>query len=80
MSPVRSGSVSRQISARKDWKPFGLPSVKGELAKSAVATGWSASPTRNFSTMSRSSLKSKFTCTVAVRNIMSSPRRPRVGM
>jgi hypothetical protein len=30
--------------------------------------------------MSRSSLKSKFTCTVAVRNIMSSPRRPRVGM
>jgi hypothetical protein len=31
-----------------------LPSVIGELANSAVATGCSASPTRNFFTMSAS--------------------------
>ena len=52
--PVRSRSVSRQISERMDRKPFGLPSVKGELAKIAVATGWSASDTRSFFTMSAS--------------------------
>src|SRR6266508_3827763 len=36
--PERSGSVSRQISERKERKPLGLPSVNGELAKMAVAT------------------------------------------
>ena len=46
--PARSLSVSRQISERSDRKPFGRPSVKGELAKSAVATGCSASETRIF--------------------------------
>jgi hypothetical protein len=46
--PARSLSVSRQISERKDRKPLGLPSVKGELANSAVATGCSASDTRIF--------------------------------
>ncbi len=35
-------------SERHERKPFGLPSVKGELAKSAVAIGWSAMPTRIF--------------------------------
>jgi hypothetical protein len=52
--PVRSRSVCRQISERMDRKPFGLPSVKGELAKSAVATGCRASDTRSFRTMSAS--------------------------
>ena len=35
---MRSGSVSDQMWLRKDRKPLGLPSVKGELAKSAVAS------------------------------------------
>ena len=39
-------SVSRQISERNERKPLGRPSVNGELAKSAVAIGCSASPTR----------------------------------
>lgn len=65
---------------RKLWKPFGLPSVKGELANSAVAMGWSARLTRNFFTMSASDAKSRFTCTVQVRIIMSKPRLPRLGM
>ena len=52
--PVRSGSVWRQISERIDRKPFGRPSENGELAKSAVATGCSASDTRSFFTMSAS--------------------------
>ena len=73
--PVRWLSVSRQISrAHSDRKPFGCPSVNGELANSAVATGCSASDTRSFRTMSASSAKSRFTCTVQVRNIMSRPR------
>ena len=46
--PARSLSVSRQISERNDRKPLGLPSVNGELANSAVATGCSASATRSF--------------------------------
>ena len=41
--PARALSVSRQISERNERKPFGLPSVNGELANSAVATGCSAS-------------------------------------
>src|SRR5437764_541950 len=52
--PERSASVSRQISERKERKPFGLPSVNGEFANSAVATGCSASDTRSFLTMSAS--------------------------
>ena len=78
--PARSLSVSRQISERIDRKPFGRPSVKGEFANSAVATGCSASETRSFLTMSASEPKSRFTCTVAVRNIMSRPRVPTFGM
>ena len=34
--PVRAGSVWRQISERADRSPLSLPSVNGELAKSAV--------------------------------------------
>ena len=41
---------------------MGAPSRSGELAKSAVATGCSASPMRNFSTMSASVEKSRLTC------------------
>ena len=52
--PVRSGSVSDQMWLRKERKPLGLPSVKGELAKSAVASGCSARPTWNFRAMSAS--------------------------
>ncbi len=78
--PVRSASVSSQISERQDRKPFGLPSVKGELAKSAVAIGWSAMPTRIFCTMSASSAKSRFAWMVQVRYIMSRPRPPTFGM
>ena len=58
--PARWLSVSRQISERNDRKPFGLPSVNGELANSAVATGCSASDTRSFLTMSASEEKSRF--------------------
>ena len=50
--PERSGSVSRQISERNERNPLGLPSVKGELANIAVATGCSARETRSFFTMS----------------------------
>ena len=57
-------------------KPFGLPSVNGELANSAVAIGCSARLARNFFTMSASELKSRFTCTVQVRSIMSRPSLP----
>ena len=78
--PARALSVSRQISERADRKPFGLPSVKGELANSAVAIGCSARPTRILRTMSASLEKSRFTCTVAVRYIMSRPREPTFGM
>ena len=73
-------SVSRQISERKDRNPFGLPSVKGEFANSAVATGCSASETRSFLTMSASDEKSRLVCTVQVRYIMSRPRLPTFGM
>jgi hypothetical protein len=71
--PVRSGSVSRQISERKERNPLGAPCVNGELAKIAVATGWSARPTRIFWTMSASLAKSRLVCTVQVRYIMSRP-------
>ena len=78
--PERSSSVSRQISERNDRKPFGLPSVNGELANSAVATGCSASETRSFFTMSASEEKSRLVCTVQVRYIMSRPSVPTFGM
>ena len=42
--------------------PVSFPSLNGELANSAVATGCRASPMRIFSTISFSSLKSMFTC------------------
>ncbi len=64
--PVRRLSVSSQTSLRIDWKPFGRPSVNGDDANSAVATGWSASDTRSFFTMSASDEKSRFTWIVAV--------------
>ena len=78
--PERWLSVSVQICERKDRKPFGLPSVNGELANSAVATGCSASDTRSFFTMSASDEKSRFACTVQVRYIMSRPSEPTFGM
>ena len=78
--PVRRLSVSRHTSLRSDRKPLGLPSVKGEQAKMAVAIGCSASDTRNFLTMSASSAKSRFTWMVQVRYIMSRPREPTCGM
>ena len=59
---------------------IGRFSVKGELAKSAVAIGCSARPTRILSRISASSEKSRFTCTVQVRNIMSRPCVPTFGM
>src|SRR5713226_5953307 len=62
--PERSLSVSRQISERNDRNPLGLPSVNGELANRAVATGCSASDTRSFFTMSASDEKSRLACTV----------------
>ena len=71
--PARALSVSRQISERNDKKPFGLPSVNGELANSAVATGCNATDTKSFLTMSASDEKSRFTCTVQVRYIISRP-------
>ena len=78
--PERALSVSRQISERNDTKPFGLPSVNGELANSAVPTGCSARLTRSFFTMSASEEKSRLVCTVQVRYIMSMPRWPTFGM
>ena len=78
--PARWLSVSVQICERNDRKPFGLPSVNGELANSAVAIGCSASDTRSFLTMSASDEKSRLVCTVQVRYIMSSPSVPTFGM
>ncbi len=78
--PARWLSVSVQICERIDRKPLGLPSVKGELANNAVATGCSASDTRSFLTMSASLAKSRFACTVHVRYIMSRPSLPTFGM
>ena len=78
--PARWLSVSRQISERNDNKPFGLPSVNGELANNAVPTGCSASATRILRTMSCSDEKSWLVCTVQVRYIMSRPYRPTFGM
>ena len=78
--PVRAASVWRQISARADRNPLSAPSVNGELANKAVATDCSATETRNFLTMSASLAKSRFTCTVAVRYIMSRPYWPTFGM
>ena len=71
--PERALSVARQISERNDRKPFGRPSVNGELANRAVATGCSATATRSFLTMSASEEKSRLVCTVHVRYIMSRP-------
>ena len=59
--PVRFGSVSRQMNERCDRRPVGLPSRKGELAKSAVTSGCKAMPTRIFWTMSASLTKSRLT-------------------
>ena len=56
--------------------PAGRPSKKGELAKSAVATGCNASATRSLATMSDSEAKSRFTCTVQVRYIIWVPCVP----
>ena len=78
--PVRAGSRSRQIRERQDLWPLGLPSRNGELANSAVATGCSARPTRNFFTMSASEAKSRFTCTVQVRYIICLPWVPTLSM
>ena len=78
--PARALSVSRQISERNETNPLGLPSVNGELANSAVATGCSARPTRSFFTMSASEEKSWLVCTVQVRYIMSRPSLPTFGM
>ena len=78
--PARALSVSRQISERNERKPLGLPSVNGELANNAVATGCSATETRSFLTMSASEEKSRLVCTVQVRYIMSRPYLPTFGM
>ncbi len=78
--PARALSVSRQISERNERKPFGLPSVNGEFANKAVATGCSATETLSFLTMSASEEKSRLVCTVQVRYIMSRPYLPTFGM
>src|SRR3546814_9168199 len=57
--PQRSGSVSVHTLLRYDTKPDGLPSTKGELANSAVASGCNARLMRYFSTMSASDSKSR---------------------
>jgi len=80
MSPVRSASVSVQIWARNDLYPLGLPSVNGEFANIAVATGCSARPIRILRTMSASEAKSRFTWIVDVLYIMSRPSDPTFGM
>ncbi len=54
--------------------------MNGELANSAVAIGCRASEVRNFATMSASTQKSRLACTVQVRNIMSRPSPPTLGM
>ena len=72
--------MSCQIRARHDCQPLTRPSKNGEAAKSAVATGCSASPTRNFCTMSASEAKSRFTCTVQVRYIICVPWLPTCRM
>ncbi len=59
---------------------MGFPSVNGEFANKAVATGCSASDTRSFFTMSASEEKSRLVCTVQVRYIMSRPSVPTLGM
>jgi hypothetical protein len=73
-------SVSRQISPRQLCSPFGLPSVKGELANSAVDSGCSFSDTCILRRMSASDEKSRFTWMVQVRYIMSRPCVPTFGM
>ena len=73
---ARAGRCRATPRCACDRKPLGLPSVKGEQAKIAVAIGCSASDTRSFLTMSASSAKSRFTWMVAVRYIMSRPRVP----
>jgi hypothetical protein len=78
--PQRSGSVSVHTWLRQLWYPTGRPSTKGEAAKSAVATGCRARLAQYFRTMSASFEKSRFTCTVEVRSIMSRPCRPFFGM
>ena len=57
--PERALSVLRQISERNDWKPLGLPSVNGELARQCGRTGCSATDTLSFLTMSASEEKSR---------------------
>ena len=74
--PVRAASRSRHTRLRHDLWPLGLPSKNGEFANSAVATGCKASATRSFCTMSASDPKSRFTCTVQVRRIMTRPLVP----
>ncbi|MCY1300945.1 hypothetical protein D9M70_505330 [compost metagenome] len=73
-------SVSRQISPRQESSPFGLPSVKGELANSAVESGCSFKDTCILRRMSSSEEKSRFTWIVQVRYIMSRPLVPTLGM
>jgi len=53
-----SSIVSAQVTGDKaptaGAYPVGLPSLKGELANSALAMGWRARPIWNFSVMSAS--------------------------
>ncbi len=68
------------MSPRQEERPFGLPSVKGEEAKSAVASDCSFIDTRILRRMSSSDEKSRFTWIVQVRYIMSRPWVPTFGM
>jgi ParB-like chromosome segregation protein Spo0J len=74
--PVRASSRPRQMRERQERCPLGRPSKKGEDAKRAVATGWSARATRSLATMSASEPKSRFAWTVQVRYIIWSPCVP----
>jgi hypothetical protein len=60
--------------------PLGLPSLNGEPANSAVAIGCKASEARSLRTMSASDEKSRLTCTVHERSIISRPSAPLFGM
>jgi hypothetical protein len=66
-------SVWRQIQARNDSKPLGLPWLMLEFANSAVEIGDAASARRSFFAASASEAKSKFACTPAVACIMCRP-------
>ena len=70
----------RSSHAHTVMQPVTYMHARARAQSRTCAMGCSARPMRNFSIMSRSLSKSRLTCTVQVRNIMSSPMLPTVGM